>query len=212
MRAHAVLLAAALFAVAAAAPSDRGQRRAVWLNGLKNGCASGMATVCAKTLLQPFDTVKTLQQANKATGSMISVCSELLSSHGVLALYRGLGVSFIGAVPSISLYFAIYQSCKQSLLTNVRAPTLVLVAISAALANMVAATVRVPCELVKQRIQAGIHTDILSAVRSIGAAGVSGFLPRGALLAQLARDIPFGVVMLLVYESLKREATARVSR
>jgi hypothetical protein len=33
--------------------------------GLKTGCASALATACAKTALQPFDAAKTLQQVEE---------------------------------------------------------------------------------------------------------------------------------------------------
>ena len=39
-------------------PSRQKKSSQLLLAGLKNGCASGLATVCAKTLLQPFDTVQ----------------------------------------------------------------------------------------------------------------------------------------------------------
>lgn len=35
------------------------------INGLKNSIASGMAAACAKTLLAPFDTIKTMQQQSR---------------------------------------------------------------------------------------------------------------------------------------------------
>lgn len=41
---------------------DRSWWQAALSDGLRNGCASGMAAACAKLLLQPFDTVKTVQQ------------------------------------------------------------------------------------------------------------------------------------------------------
>mmetsp|Transcript_57358 Transcript_57358/g.124632 ORF Transcript_57358/g.124632 Transcript_57358/m.124632 type:complete len:297 (+) Transcript_57358:507-1397(+) len=174
-------------------------------SGLKNGAASAVATICAKAALQPFDTLKTLQQASTASSSLFSVCAERVRSHGVLSLYRGLGVSFIGAVPAISAYFAVYSSLKGTLLARVNAPPLLLVAISAAMANTVGATLRVPCEIVKQRLQAGLYSSVSDAIGDLFGRGVGGMLPPDAHLAQLARDLPFGVVMLLTYESLKRQ-------
>lgn len=41
---------------------DRSWWQAALSDGLRNGCASGLAAACAKLLLQPFDTVKTVQQ------------------------------------------------------------------------------------------------------------------------------------------------------
>ena len=73
----------------------------LWLAGLKNGCASGLATICCKTALQPFDTLKTLQQMSTARINLIETSSRLVRDHGILALYRGLGVSLVGAVPAM---------------------------------------------------------------------------------------------------------------
>ena len=133
---------------------------------------AGMATVCAKAMLQPFDTLKTLQQASAASGSLPSVCTELVRTNGVLALYRGLGISLFGAVPAMSAYFAVYQSLKNTLISSACAPPVLLVAVSAAMANTVSAALRVPCELIKQRIQAGMYPSVGTAIRSI-AAGVA---------------------------------------
>ena len=132
------------------------------LDGLRNGCASGLATVCAKAALQPFDTLKTLQQANTGRLSlshgMLRTATSLVHERGVGALYRGLGVALLGSVPAMSLYFAIYQSCKRSLHAHPQllgdAHPMLAVVISAAIANSFAATLRVPCEVVKQRLQA----------------------------------------------------------
>lgn len=38
-------------------------------DGIRNGCASGLAAACAKLLLQPFDTVKTVQQVGGEGGA-----------------------------------------------------------------------------------------------------------------------------------------------
>jgi len=37
------------------------------VDGLKNGIASGLATACSKLLLQPFDTLKTVQQVKQVS-------------------------------------------------------------------------------------------------------------------------------------------------
>ena len=185
----------------------------LWRDGIKNGAASGMATVCAKTLLQPFDTLKTLQQRSGGSGDLIATCTGLVRTSGVGALYRGLGVSLIGAVPAMSAYFAVYQATKTALLSMaVSVPPMLLVAFSAAFSNCIATGLRVPCELVKQQIQAGMYPTVAAAVRGIGAGGLRAFMPTDALLAQLARDIPFGVVMLLAYELLNRRRRADAAR
>ena len=73
------------------------------LDGLRNGCASGLATVCAKAMLQPFDTIKTLQQANtgKIPHGMLQTATALVNERGVGSLYRGMGVALLGSVPAM---------------------------------------------------------------------------------------------------------------
>lgn len=198
-----VLLLAAPAATLAAGTEPMPRRLSATQSMLRNGCASGMATVCTRTLLQPFDTLKTIQQMGGGGGGVVATASAIVQERGVGALYRGLGVAMIGAVPAMSLYMASYKACKRSLGNAFEnAPPLLIIAISASLANSAASVLRVPCELVKQRLQAGIYPNLLVAVSTLAASGARGFFVPGALASQLARDIPFGVLMLVTYESL----------
>ncbi len=45
--------------------SSNNDKSTAAINGLKNSIASGMAAACAKTLLAPFDTIKTIQQQSR---------------------------------------------------------------------------------------------------------------------------------------------------
>ena len=108
----------------------------------------------------------------------------------------------------MSTYWTAYHTVKAALLDGVpHAPILLIVAISSALANAVASALRVPCEVVKQRLQAGFYSSAWIAVRTLGASGLSGFYLPGALESQLARDIPFGVLTLCAFEALGAGAT-----
>ena len=61
------------------------------LNGMKNSICSGMAAACAKTLLAPFDTIKTIQQQARSTGKAIGLveAAGIITSRpkGFLELY-----------------------------------------------------------------------------------------------------------------------------
>lgn len=88
--------------------------------GWKNSLASGLASVCAKTLLQPFDTIKTVQQHSEGetTLSLLQAMQVVLTrpdGAGWKDLYAGLTVSALGSIPSISLYYGIYSYCKRTL-------------------------------------------------------------------------------------------------
>ncbi len=67
-----------------------GDQNAVW-EGLKNSMASAMAAASSKTLLAPFDTIKTIQQQEMNGGSPLSFAQAVrqISSRpkGFLELY-----------------------------------------------------------------------------------------------------------------------------
>ena len=54
-------------------------------------------------MLQPFDTIKTLQQANtgKLPQGMLQTATTLVNERGAVSLYRGLGVALLGSVPAM---------------------------------------------------------------------------------------------------------------
>jgi hypothetical protein len=92
--------------------------------------------------------------------------------------------SIIGSVPSIAVYFGVYQFLKRQLTVTVGLN--IGISISAAFANLLAALVRVPFEIIKQRLQAGVYKDTLSAVRQMYAAGGAlAFLPVEAIKGQV---------------------------
>lgn len=88
------------------------------MEGLKNSISSGLASVCAKTLLQPFDTIKTVQQHAKGETAIglleaAKMIAERENGSGVSELYAGLAVFALGGVPAIGLYYGIYSYCKR---------------------------------------------------------------------------------------------------
>jgi len=162
--------------------------------GLKNSIASGLAAACSKTLLAPFDTIKTVQQQviqQEAGGKALSfgAAARLITSRpkGFLELYAGLGVAAIGAIPSVSLYFGVYSYSKRLItprLQRLRAGTgegnagkgglaskipehvmsSIAIATSAAIGNTVASFSRVPYEVVKQQLQTGQYSNTWAAI------------------------------------------------
>ena len=181
-------------------------------DGLRNGLASGLASATCKTLLHPFDVVKTVEQASKAKIGMVKAMRQVARESGSTALFtRGLDVTLIGSVPSIAVYFGAYQFFKKTLSVAMGPQWRhAAVALSAALANSIAAFFRVPAEIVKQRVQAGLHRNAAAAVRDIyREGGLGAFLELRSVLAQMMRDIPYAVVMLVVYEGLKTAVIER---
>lgn len=167
-------------------PTSQGMIPKHLLDGAKNGCASGLATICCKTILQPFDTIKTVQQASTKKLSLVAVARTILKEQGFGGLYKGLPVALLGSVPAMSMYWAVYQSSRSFIEEcNPGTPALLVVALSSAVANTFASTLRVPCEVLKQQLQAGIHPNLWTAVRTLSASGLSGFFVPGALVSQV---------------------------
>lgn len=75
---------------------------------------------------------------------------------------------------------------------------------SAILATAVASVVRVPCEIYKQRLQAGLHKNLQDAIKySWKNEGIVGLYGNGHLLSQLIRDVPYTLITTLSYEALQ---------
>ena len=189
--------------------------------GVKNGAASGLAAAVVKIILQPIDTIKTVQQASKVGMGPIRAMSEVVRSRGVLGLWSGVGITVLGSSPSVAVYFGVYSSVKTRLTkmlpTNAtQLSKLVAVAFAATCGNTVASVLRAPYEVLKQRIQAGEHATTLEAFRhSWKVDGPLGLFSKGKLSSQIFRDVPYAIVTLVSYEILqglvKRALAARES-
>ena len=111
----------------------------------------------------------------------------------------------LGSSPSVAVYFGCYSSTKKHLTTVLPDDMkLVAVAISAVIGNSIASVLRVPYEVVKQRLQTGVHSSTLEAILYISKnEGLVGLLGGGKLASQMLRDIPYAVATLLSYEILQ---------
>jgi len=120
-----------------------------WLtNGMKNGIASGLATIIAKIIMQPFDTIKTIQQLQKVKLNMIETTQEIIRQRGVEGLWSGTLISAFGAAPAVALYYGVYSSTRKhltKLFPNHYRP--LAIAIAATMSNTIASVLRVPYEV-----------------------------------------------------------------
>lgn len=193
--------------------------------GLKNTLASGLAGACAKTILAPFDTIKTVQQHVEGGKSMgLLEAGKVITSRpgGILNMYAGLGVAALGSMPSVGLYFGVYSYCKRTIGPRLQGRfgsqrddgkeaffsdgTLKNVSImcSAAIGNTVASFSRVPYEVIKQSLQTGQYASTMQAMSSMWQeGGMRSFFPMGGISIQMVRDIPYAIFTLLSYEYIK---------
>eukprot|EP00986_Skeletonema_menzelii_P002676 scaffold747_cov145-Skeletonema_menzelii.AAC.2 len=194
--------------------------------GLKNTLASGLAAACSKTILAPFDTLKTVQQhvaGGKSLGLMEATRKVVSRPGGIINLYAGLGVAALGSMPSVGLYFGVYSYCKktigetlqitfgskrsdieQSAVCSDRTLQTLTIMTSAAIGNTVASFSRVPYEVVKQSLQTGQYSSTLQAMSNMWKdGGMRSFFPLGGVSIQMVRDIPYAIFTLLSYEFIK---------
>lgn len=191
------------------------QRRLGWISdGAKEGFASALATSVVKAVLQPLDTIKTVQQGvpGKHIGPL-SAAAKVLQARGVFGLWSGLGVTIIGSAPSAAVYFGSYASIKKRLL-RVMPPDMKLLAyaLSACIGNTFASVFRVPYEVIKQRMQMGQFSTAWAAIVDCWTnEGVIGLFGGGKLASQIARDVPYAVATLVTYELLQSSARLYLS-
>ncbi|EPB72065.1 hypothetical protein ANCCEY_08860 [Ancylostoma ceylanicum] len=117
----------------------------------------------------------------------------------------GMGSVAIGSAPGAALFFLSYRSVNAMF----KEENSFIHAFSASIAEVVACAVRVPTELVKQRLQASSRKRSLTDVcREIYRSNhLRGFY-RG-YLSTVAREIPFSIIEFPLWEFLKKKVAAR---
>jgi hypothetical protein len=127
---------------------------------VENLLAGGTASTLSKIILQPFDTSKTLLQAvgelrGRYAGNLSQCMVRLVKERGLGGLYTGFLASIAVSAPSSAVFAVGYEFSKNALESTPLhqfAPVL-----AAALGNVTASIVRVPPEVIKQRVQAAVY-------------------------------------------------------
>lgn len=177
------------------------ERPDVSVTFLSSLMAGGFAGTAVDVSLYPLDTLKTRLQS--ADG--------FFTSGGFRGLYRGLSVVTIASAPGAALFFASYDMSKtqlfQSSWSRSVSPTAIHV-VAASIGEVAACLVRVPTEMIKQRLQTGVHRTTTHAIQSlVRAQGLSGlYTGYGSMLA---REIPFAAIQFPLWETLKRRWAER---
>uniref|UniRef100_A0A0D9ZY29 Mitochondrial carrier protein n=2 Tax=Oryza TaxID=4527 RepID=A0A0D9ZY29_9ORYZ len=154
--------------------------------------AGGTAGVVVETALYPIDTIKTRLQAARG-GSQIQW----------KGLYSGLAGNIAGVLPASAVFVGIYEPTKRKLLETFPENLSAVAHFTAgAIGGIAASLIRVPTEVVKQRMQTGQFRSAPDAVRLI--VGKEGF--RGLYAGYgsfLLRDLPFDAIQFCIYEQLR---------
>ncbi|KAJ1886164.1 S-adenosylmethionine transporter, partial [Coemansia sp. IMI 209127] len=164
--------------------------------------AGGVAGIAVDTALFPLDTIKTRLQAKAG----------FMASGGFRGIYSGLSSAIIGSSPGAAMFFLTYEQVKAACEQRVAPEYQSFAYMAAASAGEIAAClVRVPTEVLKQRLQANHHRSLGAAIRGTYAAeGLLGFY-RG-YLTQVVREIPFTCIQFPVYEYLKHSYAMKHGR
>ncbi|KAI3427515.1 uncharacterized protein J3R85_009572, partial [Psidium guajava] len=154
--------------------------------------AGGTAGVVVETALYPIDTIKTRLQAARGGGKI-----------NFQGLYSGLAGNLAGVLPASALFVGVYEPAKQKLLRIFPENLSALAHLTAgALGGVAASLIRVPTEVVKQRMQTRQFNSATDAVRLIvSKEGFKGlYAGYGSFLL---RDLPFDAIQFCIYEQLR---------
>eukprot|EP00898_Chlorokybus_atmophyticus_P004000 jgi/Chlat1/4600/Chrsp290S04336 len=158
----------------------------------------------AQTLLHPLEVLKTFVQSAQPDAAWRSARSGR-------ALLRGIGPQATLAFPAGALQFAAYEGVLD-LLRNLepdnngrgwqQAQNFGAGLVAGAAGAVGASVVRVPQEVLKQRIAIGIYPNMLQAVPIMYQQGGLLAFYRG-FQAQLSRDVPWNTLSFCLYEQLR---------
>ncbi|XP_024380816.1 uncharacterized protein [Physcomitrium patens] len=168
---------------------------------LKSALAGGMASALSTSMLHPLDTVKTRVQAS--TLSFPEVIAKL-PQIGVRGMYRGSIPAILGQFTSHGIRTGVLEASKL-LLKNVGPDLsdLQVQSLSSFTSTVIGTAVRIPCEVLKQRLQAGLYNSVGEAiVGTYQRDGLQGFF-RGTGVT-LCREVPFYVAGMSIYEEAKK--------
>ncbi|XP_022745683.1 uncharacterized protein LOC111295996 [Durio zibethinus] len=176
---------------------------------LKSALAGGLSCALSTSLMFPVDTIKTRVQASTLTfPEVISKLPQI----GVRGLYRGSIPAILGQFSSHGLRTGIFEACKL-VLSNV-APNLhdiQVQSMASFCSTFLGTAVRIPCEVLKQRLQAGLFDNVGEAlVGTWHQDGLKGFF-RGTG-ATLCREVPFYVAGMGLYAESKKLAQQLLRR
>ncbi|CAB4418978.1 unnamed protein product [Rhizophagus irregularis] len=165
--------------------------------------AGGIAGTAVDVALFPLDTLKTRLQSK----------SGFKASGGFRGIYSGLTSAVIGSSPGASAFFVTYEYMKKKLGSifpdSKYLPFIHMIAASGG--EVVACIVRVPTEVVKQRMQAKQYSTTSSALKTIfNQEGLNGFY-RG-YFSTVIREIPFTCFQFPLYEYLKIVVAKKTDR
>lgn len=154
---------------------------------IAGACARGVAQTC----LHPIDVARTRLQAKGVS-----------MTYSPKVFVKGIGPQFALAFPAGALQFAAYEYCKAQLgRLSVSGPALEVTC--GAAGALAASIVRVPQEVLKQRVQADIYPNALKGAQMLlKADGPRGFYQ--GYVATISRDVPWNALSFMFFAQAKQ--------
>ena len=190
------------FEAATMVPDELKKGRSIAQTLAITAVAGGLASGTSTFFLHPLDTVKTQVQA--AVGKSALEVIRAVPRLGRRGLYRGVIPAMAGATSSHGVRVCIYEAIRIAAAKALpRVAEVSVQGVASGAGTLVGTLCRVPCEVLKQRLQTGQHPNVANAIATIVKVdGVSGLF-RGTV-ATLSREIPFYVLGMVAYEQLKK--------
>jgi len=166
--------------------------------------AGGIATMFGDFAMHPIDCIKTLQQSDAGKSlSMLAASKQIFKTQGISGFYSGVATYIFCDGAAGAMKFATYEMMKRWTNENVSEDKVPLALFGCAAAAFVASSfLLVPGELIKQRLQTGQYTSMMSGVSTI----LKNEGPLGLYAGYAAvcfRDIPYTMIELGLYDNLK---------
>ena len=171
--------------------------------------AGALASGSSTAMMHPMDTLKTRVQATVGAGPGVKAFIKSIPEIGLKRLYRGIIPAVVGAASGHGFRTATYEVVCKVLAPLTVVPLITEIQIQgfgSGLGTLVGTTVRIPCEVLKQRLQTGQHDNVVESFKTVTKGGYRGLFAGTA--ATLSREIPFYVIGLVTYEKLKKAAAA----
>ncbi|WVZ25657.1 hypothetical protein V8G54_004201, partial [Vigna mungo] len=159
-----------------------------------------------RALLQEVQLELLLKQLYTQSTLLKHVCRQAARGGEKLilkGLYSGLAGNLAGVLPASALFVGVYEPIKQKLLRIFPENLSAFSHLTAgAIGGLAASLIRVPTEVIKQRMQTGQFTSASGAVSFIASKeGFKGFY--AGYGSFLLRDLPFDAIQFCIYEQIR---------
>ncbi|KAL1338646.1 uncharacterized protein [Arachis hypogaea] len=177
---------------------------------LRSAIAGGLSCAFSCALMHPVDTIKTQVQAS--TLSLFEIIS-MVPQIGARGLYKGSIPAILGQLSGHALRTGIFEASKLVLLhgSPTKLPEIQVNSILSLCSTILGTVTRIPSEVLKQRLQAGLYDSLGEAlVGTWRQDGLGGFF-RGTG-ATLCREVPFYVAGMGLYDESKKAVQRLIQR